>query len=99
MSLKHMKASIKDPKLQQQLTPTYSLGCKRILVSDDYYAALSQPNVKLVTSGLKQVHVTSFGSAWGVTHSLACWHGMGGRGVVLGWDEMRWDGVALRGVA
>lgn len=53
--MKHLKAAVKDPLFQQQLTPSYRVGCKRILTSDDYYTALAQPNVRLVASGLKQV--------------------------------------------
>jgi cation diffusion facilitator CzcD-associated flavoprotein CzcO len=55
MGLKHMKEAIPDPQLLKQLTPEFSLGCKRILGSDDYYPALAAPNVKLVPAGLKQV--------------------------------------------
>lgn len=55
MSVRHMKRAVKDPKLRQQLIPDYSVGCKRILGSDDYYPALAQPNVHLVASGLKEV--------------------------------------------
>jgi cation diffusion facilitator CzcD-associated flavoprotein CzcO len=55
MSIKHMRAAVSDPQLQQQLTPQYSLGCKRILASDDYYPALAADNVRLVPAGIKQV--------------------------------------------
>ena len=55
MGLKHMQESIHDPQLQKQLTPNFTIGCKRILTSDDYYPALAAPNVKLVPAGLKQV--------------------------------------------
>jgi cation diffusion facilitator CzcD-associated flavoprotein CzcO len=55
MSIKHMRSAVSDPQLRQQLTPNYSLGCKRILASDDYYPALAADNVQLVPAGLKQV--------------------------------------------
>ena len=38
-----------DPSLRARLTPTYEIGCKRILVSNDYLPALTRPNVELVT--------------------------------------------------
>ncbi len=41
---------ISDPELRARLTPDYRLGCKRILISDDYYQAFQQPGVELVTS-------------------------------------------------
>jgi cation diffusion facilitator CzcD-associated flavoprotein CzcO len=53
--LKHMKSAVQDPQLQQQLTPNFSIGCKRILASDDYYPALAADNVKVVPAALKQV--------------------------------------------
>lgn len=55
MGVKHMKSAVKDPDMQRQLTPDYSVGCKRILASDEYYPALAADNVTLVASGLKQV--------------------------------------------
>ncbi|HET6356776.1 NAD(P)/FAD-dependent oxidoreductase [Streptomyces sp.] len=47
--------SIKDPALRARLTPSYRIGCKRILLSSDYYPALAQPNVDIVASGLSEV--------------------------------------------
>ncbi|MEM1404848.1 MAG: NAD(P)/FAD-dependent oxidoreductase [Pseudomonadota bacterium] len=41
---------ISDPKLRESLTPDYRLGCKRILMSDDYYEAFRRNHVELVTS-------------------------------------------------
>lgn len=52
MNLHH---HIKDPELRAKLTPNFSIGCKRILASDDYYPALVQPNVQVIASGLKEV--------------------------------------------
>jgi len=51
----HMKRAVKDPELRRKLTPDYRIGCKRILLSNDYYPALAQPNVELVDSGLREV--------------------------------------------
>lgn len=46
---KHLERQVPDPELRRRLTPTYRLGCKRVLVSDDFYPALSRPNVAYVT--------------------------------------------------
>jgi cation diffusion facilitator CzcD-associated flavoprotein CzcO len=54
-ALKHMHAAVKDPVLRQKLTPDYTLGCKRILISNTYYPALAQTNVEVITDGVKQV--------------------------------------------
>ncbi len=48
---RHLRRSVPDPALRARLTPDYTLGCKRVLVSDDWYPALQQPNVELVTGG------------------------------------------------
>ncbi len=47
--------SIPDPELRQALTPTSRFGCKRGLVSDDFYPALMRDNVELVAEGLEAV--------------------------------------------
>jgi len=46
---------IADPELRRKLTPDYALGCKRILISDDYYPALTRANVRLITDGIREV--------------------------------------------
>ena len=55
IALRHMARRIKDPKLREALTPKYQLGCKRVLVSDDYYPTLNRANVELVTDGIAEV--------------------------------------------
>jgi cation diffusion facilitator CzcD-associated flavoprotein CzcO len=49
-ALKYMQQEISDPAMREQLTPDYPLGCKRILVSDDYYQALASAELELVSS-------------------------------------------------
>ncbi|MFE0327884.1 flavin-containing monooxygenase [Streptomyces sp. NPDC058960] len=51
----NMARAIKDPALRARLTPDYRIGCKRILLSSEYYPALAQPNVDVVASGLAEV--------------------------------------------
>ncbi|CAF4295171.1 unnamed protein product [Rotaria sordida] len=46
---------VKDPELLQKLSPTSDFGCKRILVSNDRYSTLQQPNVTLVTNRIRQM--------------------------------------------
>ncbi|MEU1330270.1 NAD(P)/FAD-dependent oxidoreductase [Streptomyces sp. NPDC005865] len=52
---RNMYRAIKDPALREKLTPTYRIGCKRILLSNTYYPALAKPNVDVVASGLTEV--------------------------------------------
>jgi cation diffusion facilitator CzcD-associated flavoprotein CzcO len=51
----HLRGQVADPELRAKLTPGYTIGCKRILVSNDYLPALTRPNVDVVTSGLAQI--------------------------------------------
>ncbi|MGQ0618556.1 MAG: flavin-containing monooxygenase [Panacagrimonas sp.] len=55
----YIRRSIKDPKLRKKVTPDYTLGCKRILMSDEYYPALTRDNVDVVTQGIRQVKAHS----------------------------------------
>jgi len=50
-----LRRQIPDPDLRDVLTPDYTLGCKRILHSDDYYPALMQPNVTVVDGAAREV--------------------------------------------
>ena len=52
---RHMRAQISDPGLLEQVTPDYTIGCKRILPSNRWYPTLGKPNVELVTSGIERV--------------------------------------------
>jgi cation diffusion facilitator CzcD-associated flavoprotein CzcO len=51
-----MRSQISDPDLRETLIPDYALGCKRILHSDTYLPALSEPNVTVVDGGAREVH-------------------------------------------
>jgi cation diffusion facilitator CzcD-associated flavoprotein CzcO len=52
MSKENREEFISDPQLREKLTPDYLVGCKRILVSDDYYQAFARTNVELVTADI-----------------------------------------------
>jgi cation diffusion facilitator CzcD-associated flavoprotein CzcO len=61
-----LEKQVRDPKLRAALKPSYELGCKRVLVSDDFYPALTRPNVELVTDGIAEVREHSIVTADGV---------------------------------
>jgi cation diffusion facilitator CzcD-associated flavoprotein CzcO len=50
-----LRAEVPDPQLRAKLIPDYRIGCKRIIFSDDYLPALTQPNVELITTGIESV--------------------------------------------
>lgn len=54
-ALLHLERSVRDPVLRAKLTPSYRLGCKRILISDDYLRSLTESNVDVVTSPIREV--------------------------------------------
>ncbi|HEU5471456.1 MAG TPA: NAD(P)/FAD-dependent oxidoreductase [Actinophytocola sp.] len=62
----HLERSITDPALRAALTPDYTMGCKRVLIANDFYPALNRPNVHLVTGGVSAVTPTGVVDAAGV---------------------------------
>jgi cation diffusion facilitator CzcD-associated flavoprotein CzcO len=56
---RHRARGLSDPELIEATTPHYTVGCKRILPSNDWYPALARDNVELVTSGVREVRERS----------------------------------------
>lgn len=54
-SLKYLNDAIEDPILRDKLTPNYTIGCKRILLSNTYYPALAANNVEVNTEGIAEI--------------------------------------------
>ena len=54
-SLAHLAASVKDPELRAKLTPNFQFGCKRILISNDYWSSFERQNVELVTEPIEEI--------------------------------------------
>jgi cation diffusion facilitator CzcD-associated flavoprotein CzcO len=59
LARRHIARQVTDPELRAKVTPDYTIGCKRVLLSSDYYPALARPNVDLVTEGIAEVTETS----------------------------------------
>jgi cation diffusion facilitator CzcD-associated flavoprotein CzcO len=66
----HLRRSVPDPALRTALTPDYMIGCKRIMVSDDYLPALTRPNVTLVRSPVSAVRPRAVVAADGSEHAV-----------------------------
>ncbi|HLN17970.1 MAG TPA: NAD(P)/FAD-dependent oxidoreductase [Acidimicrobiales bacterium] len=66
MARQHLERQVPDPDLRAALTPTYQLGCKRVLISDEYYPALCADNVELVTEAVARLGEHSVTDAKGV---------------------------------
>jgi len=54
-ALRHLERQVPDPELRRKLTPDYTFGCKRALISNDFYPSLTKPNVEVLTEGLVEV--------------------------------------------
>ena len=50
---RNLDEQVSDPELRRVLTPDHVLGCKRVLISPDYYSTLERPNVELITQGVR----------------------------------------------
>jgi cation diffusion facilitator CzcD-associated flavoprotein CzcO len=55
LAKRHLASQVEDPALREKLTPRYRMGCKRVLISDDYFPALQKENVELVTDPIAEV--------------------------------------------
>jgi cation diffusion facilitator CzcD-associated flavoprotein CzcO len=70
MALRQLEQQVPDPELRAKLTPRYEIGCKRILPTDEWYPALQQPNVELVTDGIAEVRPRSIVTADGTEREV-----------------------------
>ena len=70
LSMAHLRAQVKDPVLREKLTPHFQFGCKRILVSDDYWASFERENVDLVTEPIEEIVPEGIRTADGKLHEL-----------------------------
>ena len=66
----HLHNQIADPALRAKLTPDYPVGCKRILVCDDYYPTLTLPHVRLVTEAIDTFTQAGLRTRDGEEHGL-----------------------------
>ncbi|HEY1939395.1 MAG TPA: NAD(P)/FAD-dependent oxidoreductase [Candidatus Angelobacter sp.] len=70
MALDHLAAQVSDPELRRRLTPDYQFGCKRVLISNDFYPALQRPNVEFVTDGIREIREHSIVTQDGTEHPI-----------------------------
>jgi cation diffusion facilitator CzcD-associated flavoprotein CzcO len=65
---RHLRKQVADNALRDKLTPKDPIGCKRILISNDYYGALIRPNVDVVTEGITEIRPDGLVTAGGDFH-------------------------------
>lgn len=72
LSLAYLHHAVKDPWLRRQLTPNFRIGCKRVLISSEYYSALQRENCKLISWPIATLSPSGIRSAEGIEHQLDC---------------------------
>ena len=68
----HLRRQVKDRWLRRQLTPDFTIGCKRVLVSNDYYPALQKDNAKLITWPIARISEKGVRTVEGIEHQVDC---------------------------
>src|SRR3712207_7091671 len=61
-----MRRQVRDPAKRKALTPDYQAGCKRLLFSNDYYAAMARDNVDIVTDDIDGITAQGVVTADGI---------------------------------
>lgn len=69
---RHLRDGVSDPDVRARLVPNYRIGCKRILLSNDYFQTFSRPNVELVTDAVKEIRADAIVTADGTERKTDC---------------------------
>lgn len=70
ISKAQLRLQVNDRWLRRQLTPRFTAGCKRMLVTNDYYPALTEDNCKLITWPIATLCPNGIRTADGVEHEV-----------------------------
>lgn len=68
----YLRHAVKDPWLRRQLTPDFRPGCKRMLLTSDYYPALQKPNCKLITWPIATIAPKGIRTSDGIEQQVDC---------------------------
>jgi cation diffusion facilitator CzcD-associated flavoprotein CzcO len=66
----NLENGVRDPELREKLRPNYRAGCKRLIMSDDFYEAIQRPNAKLVTESIERIERAGVRTRDGRLHAL-----------------------------
>jgi cation diffusion facilitator CzcD-associated flavoprotein CzcO len=69
-ALRELRSAVSDPGLRAKLTPSYTIGCKRILLSNDYWPTFERDDVSLVTEPIVRVEPDAVVTADGARHAV-----------------------------
>lgn len=66
----HLETKVRDPELRAKLTPDYAVGCKRLILSENFYDAIQHPNAELVTEPIERIEAKGVRTKDGRLHEL-----------------------------
>lgn len=72
LAARHIAQQVKDPALRAKVTPNYTIGCKRILVANDWYPALQKPHCQLITESIAEIREDAVVTADGTVREVDC---------------------------
>ncbi len=67
---RNLRKSVRDPELRAKLTPNYKVGCKRLIFSSTFYAAMQRDNVCLETTAIQRISERGVVTSDGTEHAL-----------------------------
>jgi cation diffusion facilitator CzcD-associated flavoprotein CzcO len=70
MAVEHIRNTVIDPSIWKKLIPDYAMGCKRILLSDNYYQTLNRKHVQLCTDAIERIAPQGIHTADGTLHGV-----------------------------
>lgn len=70
LALGMLRVQVRDPELREKLTPKFTIGCKRMLISNTYFPAIARDNVDLVTDPIQRVNAHSITTADGTERPI-----------------------------
>ncbi|HUS21038.1 MAG TPA: NAD(P)/FAD-dependent oxidoreductase [Aeromicrobium sp.] len=70
LATKHLHSQVQDPELRRKLTPSYTFGCKRPTVSNDYFPTFTRPHVHLETSPIEYIEPDAIVTGDGTRHEI-----------------------------
>jgi len=72
LARRHMRRQLDDPAMLEKLTPAYTFGCKRVLISNEWYPMFNRSNVELVSEGIREVREHSIVTEDGIERAVDC---------------------------
>lgn len=70
MCRQHLEGAVQDEELRERLRPDYRAGCKRLVISGNFYQALQRPNASLVNERIDRIEPEGVRTADGALHEL-----------------------------